>query len=222
MWKGKRHFDVLWSVLGLALTWPLLILIAVLVKAQDGGPVFLRQTRVGYRGRPFRIWKFRTMTPDADPSNGALTVGDDPRVTRVGAWLRRFKLDELPQLFNVLRGEMSLVGPRPELPVYVAMYTAEQRQVLDLMPGITSVASLRYRRESEMLGRARDPERTYIDTIMPDKIRLALAYGARPTVWTDVGVVARTVHHLLRPSSPLSLDRDGIPPHATEQTKGWL
>lgn len=221
MWKGKRLFDLLGSVLGLALVWPLLVLIAVVIKAEDGGPVFFRQTRVGYHGRLFRIWKFRTMTPDADASNRALTVGDDPRVTRVGAWFRRFKLDELPQLFNVVRGEMSLVGPRPELSVYVAMYTEAQRQVLELPPGITSVASLRYRRESEMLGRAHDPERTYVDTIMPDKIRLALAYAARSTVWTDLGIVAKTVRDLLRPSSPLPIDCDG-PLQATEQTKGWL
>lgn len=209
--RGKRVLDLLGSSLGLALLWPLLLLIAALVKAEDGGPVFFRQTRVGYRGRLFRIWKFRTMTPDAEARGGMLTVGNDPRMTRVGMWLRRFKLDELPQLLNVLVGEMSLVGPRPELAAYVAMYTTEQRRVLDLKPGITGAASICYRNESEVLARAADPERFYVEVIMPDKIQLGLAYGARSTVWTDLVVVARTLRNLLRrPMPPSGMEIGGM------------
>jgi lipopolysaccharide/colanic/teichoic acid biosynthesis glycosyltransferase len=197
MWRGKRLFDFWWSMLGLAVLAPLLFLIALLVKAADGGPVFFRQIRVGYRGRPFRIWKFRTMVDQVASRGAELTIGNDPRVTRTGAWLRRFKLDELPQLLNVVVGEMSLVGPRPEVPCYVAQYTTEQRRVLDLTPGITGIASIRYSNESEILGRAADPERTYVEAIMPDKIRLGLAYAARATMWTDFRVVVATLRGLI-------------------------
>ena len=133
----KRVFDVVCGALGLALVGPLLVAIALLIKLDDGGPVFFRQLRVGHRGRLFRIWKFRTMVPEASADDIPLTVGDDARVTRVGSWLRRLKLDELPQLFNVLTGEMSFVGPRPELPRYVAHYSAAERRVLDFVPGMT-------------------------------------------------------------------------------------
>ncbi|OLC07848.1 MAG: hypothetical protein AUH42_02795 [Gemmatimonadetes bacterium 13_1_40CM_70_11] len=197
----KRYFDVFWSVLGLAVLSPLLLVAGLIVKAEDGGPVFFRQTRVGYRGRPFRIWKFRTMALSVASGGLQLTVGDDRRVTRAGAWLRRFKLDELPQLFNVVAGEMSLVGPRPELPCYVARYTAAERKVLELIPGITGVASLWYRNESQMLGRAVDPERTYVEDFMPAKIRLSLAYAAGATVWTDFRVVATTLRRIFLPAS---------------------
>src|SRR5712691_5278303 len=198
MWKGKRYFDLFWTLLGLAVLAPLLLFIGLLVKVADGSPVFFRQTRVGYRGRLFLIWKFRTMTRHGASDQMQLTVGNDPRVTATGAWLRRLKLDELPQLFNVLSGELSLVGPRPELPCYVARYRAEQRQVLDLLPGITGDASVRYSNESEILGGADDPERLYVETIMPQKIRLSLAYAARATMWTDVWVICTTLGHVVR------------------------
>jgi lipopolysaccharide/colanic/teichoic acid biosynthesis glycosyltransferase len=194
---SKRVFDVSFSALGLALLWPLLVLLALLIKLDDGGPVFFRQTRVGYVGRPFRIWKFRTMAPHPAAGANPLTVGDDPRVTRIGGWLRRLKLDELPQLINVLRGEMSLVGPRPELPCYVARYNEVERRVLELVPGITGEASVQYRNESAVLARAPDPERTYVEAIMPDKIRLSVAYAERATVWTDFLLITRTVGALL-------------------------
>src|SRR2546426_1556985 len=179
MGMTKRYFDVFWSVLGLAVLSPLLLVAGLIVKAEDGGPVFFRQERVGYRGRPFRIWKFRSMAPDAAARGLPLTVGRDTRVTRIGAWLRRLKLDELPQLFNVLAGDMTLVGPRPEVPCYVASYSAEQRRVLDLVPGVTDEASIRYVAESALLALALDPERVYVSEIVPDKIRLNLAYAAQ-------------------------------------------
>jgi lipopolysaccharide/colanic/teichoic acid biosynthesis glycosyltransferase len=196
MRPGKRVFDVVNTAVGLLILWPVLLVIALLVKADDGGPVWFRQERVGYRGRPFRLWKFRTMRPRAETQGLPLTVGRDPRMTRVGAWLRRLKLDELPQLFNVLVGDMSLVGPRPEVPRYVASYREEQRRVLELVPGVTDEASIRYVDESAILAAAADPERAYVDQIVPEKIRLSLAYAARATTWTDVVVILETLRRL--------------------------
>lgn len=197
MTGAKRTLDLVTAGAGLVVLAPLLAVVAVLVKTEDGGPVFFRQERVGYRGRTFRIWKFRTMVPDAGTHGLPLTVGGDSRVTRIGAWLRRLKLDELPQLFNVLIGDMSLVGPRPEVPCYVASYSAEERRVLDLVPGVTDEASIRYMAESALLARALDPERVYVSEIVPDKIRLNLAYAARATVWTDVWVIMATLRRLV-------------------------
>ncbi|GAH17100.1 unnamed protein product, partial [marine sediment metagenome] len=148
---GKRLFDLFWASLGLVLLSPLFLILALLIKLADGGAVFYRQERVGWRGRPFRVWKFRTMVMNAERMGKPLTVGDDPRITAAGRFLRRFKLDELPQLFNVVRGEMSLVGPRPEVAKYVRLYTPGQRRVLDLVPGITDPASIKYRDESDIL-----------------------------------------------------------------------
>ena len=197
----KRVVDVAVSALALALLWPLGLLIGAAVTLGDGGPAFFRQERVGRGGRTFRMWKFRTMIVGAERSGRHLTVGDDPRVTRVGAVLRRTKLDELPQLLNVLRGEMSLVGPRPEVPRYVAFYTAEERAVLRLTPGITDPASLRYRDESQELAASADPERTYIEHIVPEKIRLNLVYAAHATWLSDIGVIWATLRALARGSS---------------------
>ncbi len=192
----KRVVDVAFAALALALLWPLGLVIAAAVTLGDGGPAFFRQERVGRGGRTFRMWKFRTMIVGAERSGRHLTVGADPRVTRVGAVLRRTKLDELPQLLNVLRGQMSMVGPRPEVRRYVAFYTAEQRAVLKLTPGITDPASLRYRDESELLAESADPERTYVEHIVPQKIRLNLAYAASATWLTDIGVIWATVRTL--------------------------
>jgi lipopolysaccharide/colanic/teichoic acid biosynthesis glycosyltransferase len=198
MTRSKRTLDLVGAGVGLVMLSPLLLMVALLVKAGDGGPVFFRQERVGYRGRPFSIWKFRTMVPDAAAKGLPLTVGRDPRVTRVGAWLRRFKLDELPQLFNVLAGQMTLVGPRPEVPRYVAEYGVEQRQVLQLVPGVTDEASIRYFDESAVLAGAADPEQVYVDEIMPEKIQLNLAYAAHANVATDVRVILATLRQLSR------------------------
>ncbi len=198
MKAAKRAFDAAGALAGLLVLWPVFAVVAAAVKADDRGPVFFRQERIGRGGKPFRIWKFRTMVTDAESRGGQLTVGRDPRITRVGAWLRRTKLDELPQLLNVLAGEMSLVGPRPEVERYVRLYTPEQRRVLEMPPGITDPASLRYVDESEVLGRADDPHRAYVEQIMPDKIRLNLEYAGRATLLSDFGVLLRTVARLAR------------------------
>lgn len=196
MTRAKRALDLVGAGLGVVLLAPLLALLALLVKAEDGGPILFKQERIGYRGCPFWIWKFRTMVPDAERRGLALTVGGDPRVTRIGAWLRRLKLDELPQLLNVLVGDMSLVGPRPDVPRYVARYRAPERRVLELVPGMTDEAAIRYLDEDALLAAAPDPERHYLDEIAPGKIRVSLAYAARATVWSDLGVILATVRHL--------------------------
>ena len=196
MTRAKRSFDLVGAGLGAVLLAPLLALLALLVKAEGGGPVLFKQERVGYRGRRFRIWKFRTMVPDAETRGLPLTVGRDPRMTRIGAWMRRLKLDELPQLFNVLFGDMSLVGPRPDVPRYVALYRAPERRVLELVPGMTDEASIRYMGESTLLAASPDPERYYLEEIAPEKIRLSLEYAARATVWTDLRVILATLRHL--------------------------
>lgn len=188
----KRAFDLFWTVPGLLVLAPLFLLVAVWILLDDGGPVFFQQERVGLGGRPFRMWKFRTMVVDAEKLGRQITVGRDPRITRVGYQLRKFKLDELPQLLNVLKGEMSLVGPRPEVSRYVGLYTEEQRCVLDLIPGITDPASIQYRDESLLLAQAVDPEQFYVTIVMPDKIRINLKYAERATVWSDFGVILQT------------------------------
>lgn len=197
MTRTKRVMDVCSALVGLIVLTPLFVLVglAIALDGRDGGgnSVFFGQERVGRHGASFRMWKFRTMVVGAERRGAQLTIGDDPRITRVGRWLRRFKVDELPQLFNVLRGEMSLVGPRPEVPRYVALYTDAQRAVLCLVPGITDPASIRYRDEAAELSRAADPERCYIEEIMPEKIRLNLEYVAHATPWTDLLVILSTV-----------------------------
>jgi lipopolysaccharide/colanic/teichoic acid biosynthesis glycosyltransferase len=190
---AKRAFDLFWSLLGLAVLAPVLALVALAVKVEDGGLVFFRQVRIGLGGRPFRIWKFRTMVVDAERQGPAITVGRDPRITRVGAWLRATKLDEIPQLLNVVAGEMSLVGPRPEVPRYVELYTESQRAILALRPGITDLASIKYRNESELLAQAADPDRTYVQDILPDKVQINLAYATRAWVGTDFLVILATL-----------------------------
>lgn len=190
---AKRAFDLFWSVLGLAVLSPLLLLVALLVKLEDGGPVFFRQVRIGRGGHPFLIWKFRTMVVDAERQGRAITVGQDRRITRIGRYLRNTKLDEFPQLLNVLAGEMSLVGPRPEVPRYVDHYTEAQRAILGLRPGITDLASIKYRNESDLLGQAEDPEATYVQVVLPDKIRINLAYAEGAGVGSDFLVILATL-----------------------------
>lgn len=193
----KRLLDVLAAALGLVLLGPLFLVVAAAITLEDGAPVFFRQQRVGRAGKVFQLWKFRTMRVDAERVGGQLTVGHDPRITRVGRWLRSTKIDELPQLINVLRGEMSLVGPRPEVPRYVAMYSAEQRAVLDELPGITDPASLRYYDESAVLAAATDPEGHYVSHVMPEKIRLNLEYAAQATPLTDLLIVLSTLRRIV-------------------------
>ena len=198
MTAGKRAFDLSCSIVGLAMLWPLFAAVALLIKAHDGGAVFFRQVRVGHRGRLFRVWKFRTMRESARLEGLPITVERDARITKVGVWLRRLKLDEVPQLFSVVSGHMSMVGPRPEVPKYVAAYTPEQREVLQLMPGITDPASLRYHDESAMLRGAQDPEQVYVEDILPAKIQMSLDYAARATRLSDIRVILATLNRLLR------------------------
>lgn len=197
MRRRKRAFDLVCVIPGLLLLSPVFALISLAVCLESGPPVFFRQERVGRGGRVFLLWKFRTMVVNADRLGGELTVGRDPRITRIGGLLRATKLDELPQLLNVLRGEMSLVGPRPEVARYVALYDDAQRAVLRLTPGITDPASITYRHEAELLGKSRDPERTYTEQIMKHKIEINLAYAERATLWSDCAVLAQTVRSLL-------------------------
>lgn len=194
----KRVFDLLGAGLGLLLLWPLLLAIACAIKLDSPGPVLFRQQRVGRHGVLFRIRKFRTMVADAPKRGPALTVGADARITRVGRWLRHTRLDELPQLLDVLAGHMSLVGPRPELPQYVAHYPAALRErVLALRPGITDPSSLRFLDEAERLARAADPEREYIEVILPRKAQLAADYAAQASLCGDLGVLGRTLRRLI-------------------------
>ncbi|MCI5056553.1 MAG: sugar transferase [Flavobacteriales bacterium] len=165
-----RVFDLLISLISLLVLSPFLIVIAILVKISSPGPILFVQKRVGKDSKDFRLYKFRTMRIDSEHA-GQITIGRDPRITSIGLVLRKFKLDELPQLFNILKGEMSIVGPRPEVRKYVEMYTAEQRKILNVRPGLSDFASIKYANESEVLGQQSDPERYYIEVLMPDKIK---------------------------------------------------
>jgi|SRR5262245_25290112 len=182
---------------------PLLVILALLVRATSPGAALFRQTRIGRNGRPFVLLKLRTMR--AGTPGSAITSGDDRRITPLGAWLRRTKLDELPQLWNVLRGDMSLVGPRPELPHYVARYTTAQRAVLLARPGLTDPASLAWADEAATLGRFAEPDRAYVEVVVPSKIALSLAYLERRTVWSDLVIVMRTAAHVARSVIPARL-----------------
>ena len=196
---GKRVFDLMGAAIALTLLWPLFVAVALWIKLDSPGPVLFRQQRVGRHGRLFSIHKFRTMVADASSRGPQLTVGDDPRITRAGAFLRRSKLDELAQLFDVLAGRMSLVGPRPELPAYLARVPPALRDaVLAVRPGITDPVSLDFADESVLLARAADPEREYIEVLLPQKLRAAAAYAERATLWTDLLVIARTLRLLAR------------------------
>ncbi len=194
---AKRAFDIVVAGLGLLLLSPLLVALGLWVRLDSPGPALFRQERVGRFGRTFRIHKFRTMVDGAPALGPQITVGADARITRAGAWLRARKLDELPQLIDVLAGSMSLVGPRPEVPRYVALYPAALRdRVLSVRPGITDPVSLQMADESERLARAADPEREYVEVLMPAKLRAAAAYAERATLWSDLQVLARTLRLL--------------------------
>jgi lipopolysaccharide/colanic/teichoic acid biosynthesis glycosyltransferase len=196
---AKRVFDLLGASLALLLLSPLMLAIALAIKLDSRGPVFFRQQRVGRHGVPFFIHKFRSMVADAPQRGPALTVGDDPRITRIGRWLRRTRLDELPQLLDVLAGTMSLVGPRPELPQYVAHFPSLLRErVLSVRPGITDPSSLLHLDEAEQLARAADPEREYIEVILPRKLQCAADYAARASLRSDLGVLLRTLRLLMQ------------------------
>ena len=197
MSPSKRVFDFVAALTGLVLLAPLLVLVAVWIRLDSPGPVFFRQERVGRGGVPFRIHKFRTMRVAAGPAGPPLTVGADPRITRAGAFLRRTKIDELAQLIDVLRGDMSIVGPRPELPQFVAAYPPTLRaKVLSVRPGLTDPASLQFRDESTLLARAADPEREYRDVVLPAKLRLAADYVDTATLAGDLRLIASTLRAL--------------------------
>ena len=196
---AKRGFDVLVSFAALVMLSPLLLWVALRISRDSPGPVFFRQERVGRDGVPFRIHKFRTMVHDAPTLGLPLTVAGDARITRAGDWLRAKRIDELPQLIDVLMGSMSLVGPRPEVPRWVAHYPDELRQrVLAVRPGITDPSTLAYIDEATLLARAADPEREYIEVVLPRKLAAAADYADRATLWSDIGVLCRTLALLLR------------------------
>ena len=203
----SRIIDVLAAVLGLLVLAPLFAVVAFAIKVDSPGPVFFRQQRVGRGGTPFEILKFRTMRRDAERVGGQLTVGADRRITRVGAVLRRTKVDELPQLLNVLVGDMALVGPRPEVPRYVALYDERQRRVLDVRPGITDPASIAYRDEQRLLAEAADAEATYVHDVLPRKLDMNLAYLERRTVASDFAIVLATVARVVEGSAMASRRR---------------
>jgi lipopolysaccharide/colanic/teichoic acid biosynthesis glycosyltransferase len=189
----KRAFDLSLSVPAFVLLLPVLVLIGVGVKVSSRGTIFFRQERVGRYGRPFRIWKFRTMSMGAEKRGLAVTSDRDARITPLGRVLRKWKLDELPQVINVICGEMSIVGPRPEVPRFVALYNESQMRVLELRPGITDFASIEFRRESELLATQANPEEYYVQVCMPKKIELNLKYRDNIGLWTDIVVIARTL-----------------------------
>lgn len=192
-----RLLDILFSLIGLVVLSPALLLIYILIICESKGNGFYIQERIGKNGKPFGLYKFRTMRIGAD-ANGQLTIGKrDNRITRVGYYLRRTKIDELPQLLNVLKGDMSLVGPRPEVRKYVDLYTDEQRKVLNVRPGITDYASIEYVNESELLEKADDPDRLYIDTIMPDKIKLNMKYLEHYTISEYFRIIFKTFKSLV-------------------------
>ena len=196
----KRAFDIIVAIVGLLLLSPLFLFVALLIKLDSPGPIFFRQERMGKRFKPFFIYKFRTMVQDAPRWGGPITFGADSRITRVGRVLRRTKIDEFPQLINVLRGEMSLVGPRPELRQYVELFRQDYEEIVRVTPGITDLASLHYRYEAETLGNSPNLEEEYVRHILPEKIRLAKEYMRRSSLFFDISLILKTLAKLFRSS----------------------
>lgn len=190
---AKRAFDLVASLVGLAVLSPILILVAILIKLESRGPVLYAANRVGKDGTMFRMYKFRSMVTNADKIGGSSTPDDDPRITKMGKFVRRTKLDELPQLINVVNGTMSLVGPRPQVKWAVDLYTPEQRRVLTVQPGITDYASLNFPNEGEILRGSTDPDRDYMEKIHPEKMRLSLEYLDKRSMSTDLGIIFQTL-----------------------------
>ena len=195
---NKRLFDLFFAIVGLVPLVPFFVLIGVIIKLDSSGPVFFRQVRVGQRGKPFRIFKFRTMCVDAENKGALISTGDDPRITGIGRFLRKFKIDELPQLINVVVGEMSLVGPRPEVQKYVSAYPEDYSLILSVRPGITDYASLAFKDENELLKTADDPERKYIDEILPIKIGYYKKYLLEQGLITDIKLIYRTLVGIMK------------------------
>ena len=193
----KRIFDIISSLFGLILLSPFMIIIAILIKLDSKGPIFFKQVRVTKNGREFKIFKYRTMRVGSDKYS-QITVGKDSRITKVGDFLRKYKLDEIPQLINVLIGDMSLVGPRPEVPKYVALYTEEQREILKVRAGITDYASIEFSNENDILANEADPEKAYIEKIMPRKIELNKKYLSEISVMADIKIILLTIKKILK------------------------
>ena len=190
---AKRLFDIVSSGIGLLCLAPVFVVMAIWIKLDSRGPVFYRQTRVGRYGRDFRIFKFRSMRVGSDKGR-QITVGErDPRITRFGYFIRRYKIDELPQLINVFLGDMAIVGPRPEVRKYVDLYSEEQRKVFQVRPGITDLASIKYRNENELLSQVDDPDTYYIDVIMPDKLTINLEYIRHQSFMGDIKIIFNTL-----------------------------
>ena len=194
----KRLFDIVASGLGLLCLSPLLLVVAIWIKLDSPGPVFFRQVRVGRYNKDFRIFKFRSMRVGSDKGSQITVGGHDSRITRSGYFIRKTKIDELPQLINVFIGDMSLVGPRPEVRHYVDMWTPEQLHVLDVRPGITDPASIRYRNENELLEKAEDPEKYYVEVIMQDKIKLYLEYVEKHSFLYDIKFIFQTFYTIVK------------------------
>src|SRR5215475_6877844 len=194
----KRILDILVSLIGLICLFPLLLLVAILIKLDSKGPVLFKQTRVGRGFRPFQILKFRTMVQESSPRGQSITVGDDPRITRMGWFLRKTKIDELPQLINVLRGEMTFVGPRPEVPQYVELFRKDYEEILKIRPGITDLASIKYRDEAAHLGQSKNPEEEYVTRVLPDKISLGKEYIRCSSLAFDLRLIFRTFLKLIQ------------------------
>lgn len=194
----KRIFDMAASLGGLIVLSPILIIVAICIKLDSKGPVFFKQKRVGKNKEIFEIYKFRTMVTDAEKLGKQITVGNDSRITRVGKFIRKCKLDEFPQLINVLKGEMSLVGPRPEVPRYVDLYDEYQEQILLVQPGITDYASIEFRNENEILGESDNPDKTYIEDIMPTKIDLNMKYIKNISIVEDIKLIFVTLVAILK------------------------
>ncbi len=198
----KRGFDILCSLTGIVFLSPLLLYFYLIIKIKDGTPVLFKQERIGRNSRPFMLYKFRSMRLNSE-ALGQLSLGErDPRVTDIGHFLRKTKMDELPQLFNILKGDMSLVGPRPEVPCYVDMYSDEQKLVLKVRPGLTDAASLKYFNESELLSTAEDPEQFYIKEIMPSKLDLNLKYIASRSLLKDICIILKTIGRIFSKKEP--------------------
>lgn len=193
----KRIFDITLSLLGLILLLPFMLIIAILIKIDSKGSVFFKQVRVTKNGREFKIFKYRTMRVGSDKYS-QITVGKDDRITKIGLFLRKYKLDEIPQLINVFIGDMSLVGPRPEVPKYVALYTEEQREILKVRAGITDYASIEFSNENDILADEADPEKAYIEKIMPRKIELNKKYLSEISVITDIEIILLTIKKILK------------------------
>mgnify|MGYP003762827981 FL=1 len=193
----KRGFDIIFSLLGLIVLLPAFLVIATAIKLDSNGPVFFRQVRVGKNGKEFKILKFRTMVVDAEKKGLQITVDKDSRITKVGRFLRKYKLDEFPQLINVLVGDMSFVGPRPEVPKYVALYNDEQKIVLKVKPGITDIASIEYKDENTLLNQNDNPEKTYIEEIMPAKLKLNMKYIRNISAFNDIKLILKTIFRIL-------------------------